>query len=162
MTEATSSASGAQVWLDAYAESHQNPVNKAVHYVCVPVIVISLIGLLWAIPVPDGFTAISPALNWGTAFLLAAVVYYFVISVPLALGMLPVVIGIVAAVVWLDSLPYPLVYTSLALFVLAWIGQFIGHQIEGKKPSFFEDLQFLMIGPLWILAAVYKKLGLPI
>ncbi|MEL7537956.1 MAG: Mpo1-like protein [Pseudomonadota bacterium] len=150
----------AQVWLDAYAESHQNPVNKALHWVCVPIIVISLIGLLWAIPVPDGFAAISPALNWGTAFLLAAVVYYFVMSIPLALGMLPVVVAIVAAVVWLDSLPFPLVYSSLALFTAAWVGQFIGHQIEGKKPSFFEDLQFLMIGPLWILAAIYRRFGL--
>ena len=160
MTRASTTTSGAQVWLDAYAESHQNPVNKALHYVCVPVIVISLIGLLWAIPVPAGFVAISPALNWGTAFLMAAVVYYFVMSVPLAIGMLPVVIGIVATVVWLETLPFPLVYSSLALFVAAWVGQFIGHQIEGKKPSFFEDLQFLMIGPLWILAAIYRRFGL--
>ena len=160
MSRANTSTSGAQIWLDAYAESHQNPTNKALHYVCVPIIVVSLIGLLWSIPVPNGFAAISPALNWGTAFLLAAVVYYFVMSVPLALGMLPIVVAIVAAVVWLESLPVPLLYSSLALFVVAWVGQFIGHQIEGKKPSFFQDLQFLMIGPLWILAAVYRRFGL--
>ncbi|MEM1263909.1 MAG: Mpo1-like protein [Pseudomonadota bacterium] len=151
--------STAQVWLDAYAVSHQNPINKALHWVCVPLIVISLIGLLWSIPVPAAFYAISPALNWGTTFLLAAVVYYFVMSWSLALGMLPVVVGIVAAVIWMESLPYPLLYSSIVLFAAAWIGQFIGHVIEGEKPSFFEDLQFLMIGPLWMLAAIYRQFG---
>ncbi len=151
--------SNADVWLDAYAESHQNAVNKALHWVCVPVIVVSLIGMLWAIPTPAAFAEISPALNWGTAFLLAAVVYYFVMSIPLALGMLPVVVAIVLAVNWLASLSIPLIYSSAGLFIVAWIGQFIGHKIEGQKPSFFEDVQFLMIGPLWILAAIYRRFG---
>ena len=44
--------------------------------------------------------------------------------------------------------------------MLAWIGQFIGHKIEGEKPSFFEDLQFLLIGPAWLLGAIYQKLGI--
>ena len=48
----------------------------------------------------------------------------------------------------------------MAIFVLAWIGQFIGHKIEGEKPSFFEDLQFLLIGPDWLLGAIYQKLGI--
>ena len=151
----------ADTWLDNYAVSHQNPVNKAIHWVCVPVIVVSLVGLLWSIPVPEAFRQISPALNWGTTFLLAAVVYYFIMSIPLALGMLPVVLAITLAVAWLDSLDASLLLLSIVLFVAAWIGQFIGHQIEGKKPSFFEDLQYLMIGPLWILAAVYRRLGIP-
>ena len=42
------------------------------------------------------------------------------------------------------------------VFVLAWIGQFIGHLIEGKRPSFFKDLQFLLIGPAWLMAFVYR------
>ncbi|MEO0998771.1 MAG: Mpo1-like protein, partial [Pseudomonadota bacterium] len=144
--------SNADQWLDSYAESHQNATNKMLHWVCVPVIVLSLIGMLWAIPVPAAFADISPALNWGTVFLLAAVVYYFIMSIPLALGMLPVVLAIVATVAWIDRLDVSLLLVSIVLFIVAWIGQFIGHRIEGKKPSFFEDIQFLMIGPLWILA----------
>ncbi|MEM8984599.1 MAG: Mpo1-like protein [Pseudomonadota bacterium] len=151
--------STAQVWLDAYAERHQNPVNKALQWVCIPLIVISLIGILWSIPVPAAFYAISPALNWGTAFLLAAVVYYFVMSWSLALGMLPVVVGIVAVVIWMDSLPFSLLYASMALFVAALIGQFVGHAIEGNKAAFVDDLQWLMIGLLWILAAIYRQFG---
>ncbi len=150
----------ADVWLDAYAESHQNPSNKRIHWVCVPVIVVSLIGILWALPVPEAFVQISPALNWGTVFMLASMVYYCVMSIPLALGMVPVVLGITAIVAWMDSLPGSLVLLSAAIFVVAWIGQFIGHKIEGKKPSFFEDIQFLMIGPLWMLAGVYRRFGI--
>ena len=150
----------ADVWLDRYAESHQNPINKALHWICVPAIVVSLIGLLWAIPVPQAFVEISPALNWGTAFLLAALVYYFIMSVPLALGMVPVILATTLAVVWLDRLDTSLVIVSAGIFVVAWIGQFIGHLVEGRKPSFFEDLQYLMIGPLWILAAIYRRFGI--
>lgn len=116
--------------------------------------------MLWSLPVPSAFAAVSPWLNWGSAFLLAGLVYYSVLSIPLALGMLPVTLAIVVIVGWMASLSVSLLGLSLAIFVIAWIGQFIGHKIEGAKPSFFEDIQFLMIGPLWILAAVYRKFGL--
>ena len=49
---------------------------------------------------------------------------------------------------------------AFGIFVIAWIGQFIGHKIEGKKPSFLEDLQFLMVGPAWLLSFIYKKVGI--
>ncbi|MEJ1960555.1 MAG: Mpo1-like protein [Gammaproteobacteria bacterium] len=60
----------------------------------------------------------------------------------------------------LDELPWPVSTTSLAIFVTAWIGQFIGHALEGKQPSFFKDVQFLLIGPLWLVAALYRRLGI--
>lgn len=148
-------------WLNEYAESHTHRANAALHWVCVPLIVASLIGLLWSLPVPRAFSDSSPALNWGTLFLMAAVVYYFIMSISLAFGMLPFVVAIVAAVAWLDSLPAPLWLTSGGVFLLAWLGQFVGHWIEGKRPSFFKDLQFLMIGPLWLLATIYRRFGIP-
>ena len=149
------------VWFDEYGQSHRHGVNKAIHTVCVPLIVISLIGMLWSLPVPAEFTEISPALNWGTTFLLASVVYYFIMSMPLAFGMLPFVLVTVIAVQWMDRVPGPLWSLSAGLFILGWVGQFFGHMIEGRKPSFFRDLQFLMIGPLWLLAGLYKRLGIP-
>jgi uncharacterized membrane protein YGL010W len=148
-------------WLAEYAKDHQNPVNQAIHKVCVPLIVISLIGLLWAIPVPAEFTAISPALNWGTTFLLASVVYYLIMSIPLALGMVPVVLATVVIVNWLDQQASPLWLSSAVIFSLSWLGQFYGHKLEGRRPAFFRDLQFLMIGPLWVLAGLYRRLGIP-
>ena len=150
------------IWLAEYAKDHQHPVNQRVHKICVPLIVISLIGLLWCIPVPAEFTRISPALNWGTTFLLASIVYYFIMSIPLAIGMLPLVLLTVLIVNWADRLTWPLWLISGSVFVVAWAGQFYGHMVEGKRPAFFRDLQFLMIGPLWVLASLYRRLGIPI
>lgn len=151
----------ADQWFTAYAVSHTHPFNVLMHWICVPLIVVSVVGLLWSLPVPADFSAASPALNWGALFLLAAVVYYFIMSVPLAFGILPFIVAVVAAVVWLESLAIPLWGSSLAIFIVAWIGQFIGHWVEGKRPSFFEDAQFLMIGPLWLLSKLFRRAGLP-
>lgn len=148
-------------WLDEYGESHQNPTNKAVHWVCVPAIVFSLIGLLWSLPVPAVFAETSAILNWGTVFLMAAIVYYFIMSITLALGMVLVSGVIIYLLARLDELATPLWQISVAIFIVAWIGQFIGHLIEGRRPSFFKDLQFLMIGPIWLLSFIYKRLGIP-
>lgn len=148
-------------WINEYGESHQNPVNKLIHWICVPAIVYSVVGLLWSLPVPVVFSDTSPILNWGTLFLMASVVYYFILSIPLALGMVVVIFGLVYLLNWSNGLSIPLWQISVAMFVLAWIVQFIGHNIEGKKPSFFKDIQFLMIGPLWLLSFVYKRLGIP-
>ncbi len=147
-------------WLDEYGESHQNPVNKRIHWICVPAIVLSVIGLLWSLPVPAAFGDISPAMNWAVLFAMAAIVYYFILSVPLGVGAAAGLALLLLATAALDRLATPLWVLSLGIFVIAWIGQFIGHHIEGRKPSFFKDLQFLMIGPLWLLAAAYRGAGL--
>lgn len=148
-------------WLQEYGESHRNPTNKALHWICVPVIVVSLIGLLWSLPVPGAWRNISPLLNWGSMFLAAGVLYYLAMSWSLALGMALFVGLVMLSVVGLQNLPWPLWSVCLALFVIAWIGQFIGHRVEGRRPSFFKDIQFLMIGPLWLLSFIYRKLRIP-
>jgi uncharacterized membrane protein YGL010W len=147
-------------WLSAYGESHRHATNKLLHWICVPVIVLCVLGFLWALPVPDAFAGVSPWLNWATLVIAAGLAYYAVLSLPLALGMLPVMAAMAWLLARLDALPVPLWAICAVAFVLAWIGQFVGHAIEGKKPSFFEDLQFLMIGPLWLLSFVYRRLGL--
>ena len=148
-------------WLSEYGESHQNPLNKRLHWICVPIIVLSLVGLLWSLPVPSAFREVSSLLNWGTLLLLFAVLYYFAMSWSLALGMALFVAIVISLVTALDRLPWSLWMTCLSLFVVSWIGQFIGHHYEGKRPSFFKDVQFLMIGPLWLLSFIYRKLGIP-
>jgi uncharacterized membrane protein YGL010W len=147
-------------WLTDYGSSHQNPTNKLLHWLCVPPIVLSVMGLLWSVPVPAAFAAVSPWLNWATLAAAAAVVYYFALSPALAAGVLLAFAALLAITQALSQLPWPLWLTSLAIFVVAWIGQFIGHAIEGARPSFFKDLQFLLIGPLWLLAAAYRRAGL--
>jgi uncharacterized membrane protein YGL010W len=88
-------------------------------------------------------------------------VYYLSISVPLAMGMLFFSVICLAVANFLNlTFPGMLWMISLGIFVIAWIIQFIGHEVEGKKPSFLKDIQFLMIGPAWLMHFLYKKLGI--
>ena len=148
-------------WLGEYGASHTNPTNKLLHWLCVPPIVLSVLGLLWSLPVPAAFAALSPWLNWATIAIAAALTYYFALSPTLALGVLIAFLALLLITKRLAALPWPLWATSMVIFVAAWIGQFVGHAIEGKRPSFFKDLQFLLIGPLWLMAAAYRKLSVP-
>jgi uncharacterized membrane protein YGL010W len=147
-------------WFSEYSESHRNPTNEALHFVCVPAIVLSMIGLLWSLPVPAALASLSPAVNWASLAALAIVCYYALLSPRLALGMLPLLVLGLAVIALLARLPAPLWATSAAIFVIAWIGQFVGHAAEGRRPSFFKDAQFLLIGPLWVLSFAYRRLGL--
>lgn len=155
-----------QDWFDAYGESHKNSFNKAMHWVCVPSIVFSIVGLLASIPhsyfsqaVPDGF---APFAHWGTVFLFLGLLFYLRLSFSMFIGMALVSSATVFAVRGVEALDIaPLWLISLLVFVIAWIGQFYGHKVEGKKPSFLQDLQFLLIGPGWLLGFIYRKLGLP-
>ena len=140
----------------AYGTHHQNPINKAFHWVCVPLIVLSLLGLLWEVqPLPQ-----YPWANLAVATVVLAQVFYLRLSVPLGLGML-VYSGLSMVLLYrLDLLGYPIWLISLGVFLAAWIGQFIGHKIEGAKPSFLEDLKFLLIGPIWLLGFAYRRWGI--
>jgi len=149
----------AAAWLAEYGLSHQHPSNKLLHWICVPGIVLALLGLLLALPVPAAWRA-YPTLNWAGLACLAAWLYYLVLSPALAAGMLLALLLLLALAHALAQLPFPLWASSLTIFVLAWAGQFAGHALEGRRPSFFKDLQFLLIGPLWLLASAYRGLGL--
>ncbi len=146
--------------LSEYGESHQNPTNKLVHWICVPLIMFSLLGLLWSIPVPAAVARLAgPWLNWATLVMAAALLYYVRLSSRLALGMVLVWLVLAAGLRVVDRLAVlPLWGVCLLIFALAWVGQFWGHKVEGKKPSFLKDLQFLLIGPLWLLHFVYRQL----
>jgi uncharacterized membrane protein YGL010W len=133
--------------LAKYSESHLNHTNELIHFVCVPVIVFTLLGILWWLHPAVALVTVAASL-W----------YYFQLSRPFALGML-IMAGLMLALLSLLP-PAAVLPLSIAIFVLAWIGQFIGHQIEGKKPSFLDDLRFLLIGPLFVLSFLYRRLNL--
>ena len=147
-------------WLDAYGASHRHPFNKRMHWLCVPAIFFVVYGLVRCLPQPEAFGHFS----WAALLLVMAVGYYFVLSKTLAVGFVLwavlVYVGNECLLAWLGW--GGLFWFSVSVFVLAWIGQFIGHHIEGKKPSFLQDVQFLLIGPAWLMAFVYRKLGIPI
>ena len=147
--------------LSEYGESHQNPWNKFIHWICVPVIVWTVVALLWSIPFPGNLSIASIPVNWAMVVLVLAQVYYFALSVKLGIGLLLYNVLMLWLTAQIEAMsPWPLWQLALGVFVLAWIGQFIGHAIEGKRPSFFKDLQFLMIGPAWLMAFIYRALGI--
>lgn len=150
--------------LNEYGESHQNAFNKKVHWVCVPLIFWSIVALIASIPpsvlaeysIVQGFT-----LNWAYPVLALVTLYYLRLSIPLAIGMLLFGAFCIVLTHWVESLD--LVATPVAavvVFALAWIGQFYGHKIEGKKPSFLKDVQFLLVGPAWLMHFIFKKVGI--
>lgn len=150
-----------QQWLAEYGESHQNHQNKNIHWVCVPLIFFSIVGLLFEIKIPLHINSFQ--LNLAVIVVLLVTIYYAVLSSTIWIGML--IFGIICILIW-HSLELSgfvqLWILSLIIFALAWIGQFYGHKIEGKKPSFLKDIQFLMIGPAWLMSFIYKKMGIKI
>lgn len=151
------------VLFDLYAESHQNSTNKLIHWICVPLIVFSLLGLVWQIPFPhlSFLGEYNSYFNWAS-FLIAFTLYYYFTLSPVLFFMMIWVVGLMSYLivkieqaVGLGSTNAYLIYALI--FVLAWIGQFIGHKIEGKKPSFLNDVKFLLIGPIWLLHFLCKK-----
>ncbi len=150
--------------LSEYGESHQNPTNKAIHWICVPLIFLSIVGLIASIPagVLQNLMPGSPYANWATVVLVLVIVYYVSLSIPLSIGMMLFSALCLFLINVIASMNFaPLWLICLIIFVLAWIGQFYGHNVEGKKPSFFKDLQFLLVGPAWLMHFIYRKLGIP-
>lgn len=147
--------------LSEYAVSHQTKLNIAIHYVCVPLIFFSLIGLLASIPVPEAVSAVFPDvlvpyIHFGTLVIVLGLIYYLRLSLVLFIGMLVFSAIVLLTIDQISLLQIaPLWLVMLGIFVVSWIGQFIGHNHEGKKPSFLKDLQFLMIGPAWTMSHLF-------
>lgn len=150
-----------QTWLDAYGESHQNKLNKAIHWFCVPQIVWTVMVFLYVIPIPDVFLAISMHLNFASIACLFTLAFYARLSLSLTLGMMVFLLACYFGMMAFELLlPNDLLLFSVLWFVFLWFLQFYGHKVEGKKPSFIEDIQFLMIGPAWLMSFIYQKIGL--
>jgi len=128
-----------------YGESHRHPRNEVIHFVAIPLIMLSLLGLL---------SAIHPWVAY--AFVAASMVYYARLSVVFLLAM-----AVLSAIglLLVHAMGDRVLVISAAIFVAAWIAQFVGHKIEGKKPSFFEDLQYLWVGPLFVLSHLFSRIG---
>ncbi|WP_339702500.1 Mpo1-like protein [Algoriphagus aquimarinus] len=146
-----------------YGLSHQNMTNKLIHWFCVPAIFFSIVGLIFSIPVgplPEVMPFLGNFANWATVALVLVLIYYLMLSTPLTLGMFLFSSLCLAVANFIDlTFPGKLWMFSLGIFVLAWFMQFYGHKIEGKKPTFLKDLQFLLIGPAWLMHFIYKKWG---
>jgi uncharacterized membrane protein YGL010W len=146
-------------WLGNYAQDHRNPRNVLIHWVCVPLILWTVIAALWVVPVP---AALGRTGLWAGVAMFFAISFYLRLSRPLGFAMFAafVLLGLITEGLYRALGPMPLLWLAIAVFVLAWIAQFVGHQIEGKRPSFLTDLAYLLIGPAWIVAKILRKLGI--
>jgi len=147
-------------WLDEYGASHTNETNKLIHWICVPAIFLSITGLFYCVQIPVNLAAGLP-LNVAVIAMLLVSTYYLSLSIRIGIGM--ILFGLICLVLCYlceKFVPVPLWFLSVFIFVIAWVGQFFGHKVEGKKPSFFKDLQFLLIGPMWLMSFIYKRFGI--
>jgi uncharacterized membrane protein YGL010W len=136
----------ADALFERYGRHHRHPMNKAAHWICVPLIVWSVLGLLWSAAPFAAYVALA-----------ATLAFYLWLSVPLALGMAAVLAVMLYALTWLGERT---LVVSTVVFVGAWIGQFVGHAIERSRPSFLEDVRSFLVGPVWLLGFVYRRLGI--
>lgn len=152
--------------LNEYAESHQTKFNKRVHFICVPAIFFSLIGLLACIPMDAIMEGILPDnllgyAHYGVVIIILGLIYYLRLSFSLFIGMLIFSALVLYGIRQIQIIDIaPLWSIMLSIFVVAWIAQFIGHNHEGKKPSFLKDVQFLMMGPAWTMSHLFEAIGL--
>ena len=141
-------------WFSDYGQSHQHPVNVAIHKVAVPGIYLCTLALLWCLPAGS----LPPSLNWAALAAIPVLAFYLQLSFALFVGMTALTaLGLIICHSWQG----PLLWPALCGFALLWVAQFVGHRIEGKRPSFLADLQFLLVGPAWVLASLYRRLGIP-
>jgi uncharacterized membrane protein YGL010W len=145
-------------WFAHYAADHQHVANQRIHVVAVPAIVASVAALLWCIPVPG--TWFQPGL-WGALAMFAAWMFYNRASRRLGYGMLALFVALAWGLRGLHDAwgSGTLASVAAVVFVGAWVAQFVGHRIEGRRPSFLTDLTYLLIGPAWVLSKLYRALG---
>lgn len=145
-------------WFASYSDDHRNTTNQWLHVACVPLILWSVIALLWCIPVPGSI--FGPG-AWAALVMFMTWSFYYRHSRTLGMGMLLIFVLISWATRWLhmELGTIGLLKLAVGVFVAAWIGQFVGHHIEGRRPSFLTDLTYLLIGPIWVLNKLYRKLG---
>jgi uncharacterized membrane protein YGL010W len=148
-------------WLLRYEQNHSDLTNPLVYWAAVPMVVVGTVGLLWYLPIPAEFREISPLLNWGSAFLMAATIYYFIISLSLAIGMLPFMLGLATLQLWLTASEYPALGVSTGLLVAGIAGLWLGRRGAGGPGAIVQDLQLMMIGPAWLLSVIYRRFGIP-
>ena len=146
-------------WFGSYSSDHQNPTNRLIHWICVPAILWAVIAALWLVPVPASIG--RPGL-WCALVMVAALSFYWRLSRPLGAAMIVlfVLLAIGTEALYRALGPRDLLWLAIAVFVVAWIGQFLGHMIEGRRPSFFTDLAYLLIGPAWLMGKLMRRVGL--
>jgi uncharacterized membrane protein YGL010W len=145
-------------WFASYSADHQNPANQLIHWICVPAILWAVIAFLWLLPVPASIG--RPGL-WCALIMVAALTFYWRLSRPLGAAMIAffIVLALITEALYRVLGPTYLLWLAIGVFAAAWVGQFVGHRLEGSRPSFFTDLAYLLIGPAWLMGKLLRGVG---
>jgi uncharacterized membrane protein YGL010W len=144
-----------------YAESHRNATNKLIHWICVPLIFWTILGFISLIPSKSICFIYIGCISFVSLAAMALVtVFYMRLSFLIGLIMLVLMVIMESFAFGVNTRTEKPWLVYLSVFIITWILQFIGHKVEGKKPSFLKDLQFLLIGPIWLLSFILKKAGI--
>jgi len=149
-------------WLTEFGARRESVGNPVIYWLSLMLFLVGTVGLLWSLPIPREFSDISPLMNWGSAYLMAAAVYYFIISLSLGLGMIFFILGIATLEMWLSDLPVRLEYASSALTGTGVGGLCFGRYTNGGMRAVLRDIQLVMIAPAWLLSNLYRQLGIPV
>lgn len=138
-----------------YGKSHRNSTNQIIHWICIPLITFTVVAFGWLIPSAwmSGWlpSAVAPWFNFATIGAALALIYYWRLAPWVFAAMLAFVVVSLVICNLMVQAGLPLLWIAVAIFVVTWIAQFYGHHVEGAKPSFFQDLQFLLVGPVFLL-----------
>ena len=148
-------------WLSDFDANHRNIINAPIYWPSTLFLLIGIVCLFACLPIPHEFIEISPILNWGSLLLLVAIVYYCIISIPLAIGMLPFISIIFVLQVYLQSMTEYALIISILLTVASVVGICTGHYKEERLKLVLKDIQLVIIAPLWLLSLTYRRLGIP-
>ena len=149
-------------WFTEFGDRLASARNPVIYWLALMTLLIGVVGLLWALPIPEAFSNISPLLNFGSVFLMAALVYYFVLSLTVGIGMAPFVLGIAGIELWIAEQPVGHAYIACVLIGASVSGLSFGHYGRGGLRAVLRDIQLVMIAPPWVLAGIYRKLGIPV
>jgi len=147
-------------WLARYEQSYQSLRNPVAYWASISMLVLGLTALLWALPIPDEFQNISPLLNWGSAFLMVTAIYYFIISLSLAIGLLPFLLGLASIQMWLTTSGLPATAISAGLLAAGTVGLLLCR--GGALRPVMQDFQLMMLAPAWTLSLLFRHFGIPI
>jgi uncharacterized membrane protein YGL010W len=146
-------------YLIEYGKTHRNPTNQLIHFICVPAIFISSLGLGWLLNL-NLLGVDAPWARWINAATVggALILLFFYARMGwrasvLMMAWFAISVALILAV---EASPAPLWLVAAGVWIAAWLVQLVGHNIEGAKPSFIDDLVFLLIGPLFVM----EELGL--
>jgi len=144
--------------LSRYSNDHRHIWNQRIHKIAVPALLASSVGMFTTLG--RFFLPEIRLLSGGNLQIVFMLIWYGVLDRRLPRVMAPLLFGAAALITYIDrnhgDLLWPL---CLGVFFMGWIFQFIGHRLEGNKPAFFSEFNYLMVGPMWVMITLRRRFG---